>query len=317
MFQSLLVPLDGSAFAEQALPLAKAIAQRSGAALHVVSVHVPPSALYSAAEMAADLQFDSLVRDQEQCYLNTLTKTLEGVSRGGVTSVLLDGPVAEGLREAAEGIGTDLVVMTTHGRGPMARFWLGSIADKLVRHMSVPMLLVRPQSEPAEAPAPAIKKILIPLDGSALAEEVLGPGTELAQLMGASVALLRVVKPLTPVNIDVLTPGMPNLGPALLEQVQQAHGQVLAEATGYLQTVADRIAGNLTHVETCVRSTDQPALAILEMARSQPETVVALATHGRGGLSRFLVGSVADKIVRGAAAPVLLLRPRGIQSRRS
>src|SRR5579885_1902884 len=245
MFHSLLVPLDGSRFAEHALPLAKAIAQRSGAPLHLVSVHVPPSALFSSAEMVADLQLASLVRSQELCYLDTATKNLEGVSRGGVTSVLLEGPVVEAIREAAAGIPTDLIVMTTHGRGAMARFWLGSVADKLVRHTSVPLLLVRPHNEAGEAPAAAIKNVLIPLDGSSLAEEILAPAVELARLMGASVTLLRVVKPLAPINIDVATPGIPNLGPALFEQLQEAHGQVLTEATTYLEKIAGRIAGNL------------------------------------------------------------------------
>ena len=127
-------------------------------------------------------------------YLNTVGSRVTD-PRTPVASSLALGPEADGILEQAKGRRADLIVMTTHGRGPASRFFLGSVADEVMRRSPVPVLLLRPHDPPAETAAPpAVSKVLVPLDGSALAEEVLGPAAVLVRLLGARCTLLRVVK---------------------------------------------------------------------------------------------------------------------------
>ena len=113
------------------------------------------------------------LRAREQAYLDGLMARWQAHLDKQITTVLLDGPIAEALHDHAAAIKADLIVMTTHGHGALSRFWLGSVADKLVRQAPMPVLLVRPQEQvPDFAHEPVIKHILIPLDGSALANKM-------------------------------------------------------------------------------------------------------------------------------------------------
>ena len=295
MYRSLLVPLDGSAFAEHALPFASSIARRAGATLRVVRVHVPVASLYSGNELVADLTLDAKIRENETAYLDGVVKRLAEIVPVPVSRILVDGPVADALREQSLDSAADLVVMTTHGRGPLSRFWLGSVADTLVRHLPMPILLVRPQEEaPTLAAEVTLRRILIPLDGSDLAEQILGPATELGSLTQAEFTLLRVVEPFMPPPHQLLGP--------LFDQLAR-------KAQIYVDGVAERLRGQSLRVETRVVINRFAAAAIMEEARVRATDLIALETHGRGGLGRMLLGSVADKVVRGALTPVLVHRP--------
>jgi nucleotide-binding universal stress UspA family protein len=293
MIRSLLVPLDGSPFGEQALPLALALTRGAHAALQMVHVHVPIASAYSGNELAANLYLDAEMRLHERDYLRRVTDRVAGEEPGQVTSALLEGPVVEALREHMLSHGTDLVVMTTHGRGPFTRFWLGSVVDQMIRQLPVPVLLVRPRDNGAARVVP--RHLLVPLDGSPLAEQVLTPALEVARTLAADVALLRVV--------EMPSEGRPaGLDPAMLRRCE-------VEARGYLEEVAGRLRESGVRVTTRVVVDRRPAAAILEAAEAHDGTLIALATHGRGGLARLLLGSVADKVIRGATAPVLVYRP--------
>ena len=174
-YHSVLVPVECSAFSEATLPLALSIAERAGATLQAVHVHAPVASEYANSELASDL--DAAAIEREYGYLNGLAKRLACFSPARVTTTLMTGPVAETLAEVAGG--SDLIVMATHGRGPLSRFWLGSVADKLVRKSPVPIVLVRPQEEGIDlAHKPVLHHILIPLDGSELAEQILETGRQ-------------------------------------------------------------------------------------------------------------------------------------------
>ena len=131
-------------------------------------------------------------------YLDTTVKRLAVLHSVPVTSALLESPaIAETLNAHAATTGADLIVMTTHGRGPLSRFWLGSVADELVRRATIPILLVRPQEKaPDLSSEPILRHILIPLDGSALAEQALEPALALGKLMEADYTLVRIYFPL-------------------------------------------------------------------------------------------------------------------------
>jgi nucleotide-binding universal stress UspA family protein len=303
MHSAIFVPLDGSPFAEHALPLALGIARRAEAVLHVAHVHVPVAALYTGNELAADAPLDFQVWEQEHVYLQEVVKRLKGVGRLRVTSTLLDGPVAESLAEQAVAAEANLLVMTTHGRGPFSRVWLGSVADRLVRLAPMPLLLLRPPDGPpdlSEEPLP--QHILIPLDGSALAEQVLEPALALGRLAQADYTLLAVIE-------AALVPEYAIAGHLQEEREGAAAWPRQAKVQAYLDQVAARLRGHSSHVKTRLILNQLPAAAILQEAHRHPRQLIALATHGRRGLNRMLLGSVADKVIRGTSAPVLVYRP--------
>ncbi len=295
MYRSLMVPLDGSPFAEHALPFAASIARRTGAALQIVQAHVPVASLYSGSELVADLTLDSTIRENETAYLDGVAKRLTEAVPVRVSRTLVDGMVADALHEQALAAAADLVVMATHGRGPFSRFWLGSVADALVRRLPMPILLVRPRDEtPNLAAEIPVRRVLIPLDGSDLAEQILRPATELGSLTQAEYTLLRVVEPFLPPPHQLPGP--------LFDQLAR-------EAQTYLDGVAGRLREQSLRVETRVVINRFAAAAILEEARVHTADLIALGTHGRGGLARLLLGSVADKVIRGAVTPVFVYRP--------
>jgi nucleotide-binding universal stress UspA family protein len=186
MYRSLLVPLDGSPFGEHALPLARAIACQAGATLHLVHVHVITVPISVDAIPIFDATLDAQDRAREQAYLDDLARRLSIDGALRITTAVLDDPIADALQTYAAAHEIGLVVMTTHGRGAFSRFWLGSVADTLVRCAPMPILLLRPQEKrPNLAQLPEIKHILVPLDGSALAEGILPSATALGALTGA------------------------------------------------------------------------------------------------------------------------------------
>jgi nucleotide-binding universal stress UspA family protein len=289
MYRSILVPLDGSPFGEHALPPALAIAQSAAAYLHLAHVH--------GVTRAHLLDTHSALRDRarEREYLDQTAQQLASRWDGPITTALLAGTIALAVHDYAVERRADLVVLTTHGRGPLSRFWLGSVADRLVRWATMPLLLVRPHERaPDFAHPPALRRILIPLDGSALAERIFAAALELGRPQSATYTLLQVVEP---VVIEAI--GREEQGP------QQAE----AHAWAYLEGLAAGLRAEGLEVATDVVVAEHPAPAILAYAQQRAVDLIAVETHGRGGITRVLLGSVADKLLRGATTPVLLHRP--------
>lgn len=289
MLPSILVPLDRSAFAEQALPLAAAIARRARARLELVQVH----ALYAMADAAAswcpyDPRQDAEREREERLYLEGVARSLSARIPVEVATAVLPGSaatpetVADSLIERVHAGKCCLAAMATHAPGPFSRFWLGSVADEMVRRCPVPVLLVRPGEETAgPAAEPALGTVLVPLDGSPLAECALAPAIGLARLMGARLTLFRAV---------------------------EVGGEAKAEAEAYLEEVAGRVREPGLEVRRQAETARHASEAILAAARRERAGLVALATHGRSGFARLLAGSVADEVVRNARLPVLACR---------
>jgi nucleotide-binding universal stress UspA family protein len=308
-YRSILVPLDGSGLSEQALPLAVAIAERAKAKLRLVLVHqlaaVPLSSegrqLYVSLEMEA--------RKSERAYLKAFSDQLKKQSGVATTSTTLTGPVAGTLCDYIRDSGVDLVVMTSRGRGGLHRLWLGSVADAVIRGSSVPVLLVRAQENPSPTPVlENLRRILVPLDGSPLAEAILDPAMELASLAEAELMLVQVIQPLAP---PLERPVAPLTFDEELTSLRRN------EAGDYLKDLAEECgeAGvKATYSATLGRNV---ADTILGLAESPTVGLIAIATHGRGGLKRVALGSVADKLVRAAPRPILVYRPPGRTRSRS
>lgn len=301
MYRTIMVPLDGSTLGEYALPTALMIARRERATLHLVHVCV-----VSAPPQMRGLAFDKdehSLQARSQMYLDDLAGALTERWEVPIVTSVLDGPVAPALRSYATATGAELVVMTTHGRGAVARAALGSVADELVRSLTVPLLLNRPGDEALDlldsAHERACQRILIPLDGSTLAEAALEPAVALGALFGAEYTLLQAIDP--PMLGYALTAHAAGIDPAALEVWR-------GEALAYLRHVAGRLRARGLRVATEVVFGHAP-LAITDYTRSHEIDLVALATHGRGGVTRVLLGSVADALVRSSNAPVLVSRP--------
>lgn len=300
MYRSILVPLDGSRFGEQALSLALSIARRARAQLRLVHVHQPLSVdgLATCYETEGPPS-----RERERSYLEGVVQRLKSTAPVAIDADLLEGDVAGAVHAQVVGKEADLVVMSTHGRGPLSRLWMGSVADELVRRLPVPVLLLRPEEKTPELSRGRLfRRVLIPLDGLSAAEGILNPALDLGNLAEAEYTLVRVVRPVPVVGLDLLgyaTGGLDLAQGAKLE----------AEARAYLEGVATRLRSRSLRVQTAVVVDNHPASAILETALTQGADLIALATRGRGGLKRLLLGSVADKVMRGASTPVLLYRP--------
>jgi nucleotide-binding universal stress UspA family protein len=278
------------------------IAHAAGAILHLVHVHTPVFSSYAADLPAVDPVLDAESRRREQAYLESARQRLAATGEPKTTLALLDEPVAATLAGYVTARAIDLVVMTTHGRGGFSRLWLGSIADALVRHSCVPVLLIRPQETLPELEAPIrMRRILVPLDESRRSEQILAPAVELSRLLQAELRLLQVVQPLVLRGYAPL---------AYVEQVDtRATERLCRTAEQRLEQLAARLRSEGVPVQTVVIVDPQPAGAILRAATAPEIDLVAMATHGRGGLRRLLLGSVADKVLRGAARPVLISRP--------
>jgi nucleotide-binding universal stress UspA family protein len=313
MYRSIMVPLDGSLFGEHALPLALSLARLSAASLHLVHVHSPLTALYLEGAGFLDESLDQHARKQQEDYLSQLVPRLGQVAPAAVTSVVLEGTVANTLADHATQIKADLVVMTTHGRGAMGRFWLGSVADDLVRRLPMPLLLARPHEGPADFTAAyPIRHILLPLDGASVAEVMIDQTIELATQTGARVTLIRAVSPVMPVSYPVESLTVDVAARAIVDQIEALQAEVCKQARDYLEGIARRFHDRGIQIETAVAVDHQPAAAIIREAERRGCDLIALETHGRHGLSRLLLGSIADKVIRGARLPVLVHRPLNV-----
>jgi nucleotide-binding universal stress UspA family protein len=276
-------------------------------------LNVAPTVTALDAETAAWLDADTITQLQARArtYLDGVVGRLHELSPVRVSSVLRQGGVAACVQDQAARSDADLVVMATHGRGPLARFWLGSVADEMVRSLPIPLLLVRPREEPPDfAAEPDLARVLVPLDGSELAEQVLDPAVALtAGMPNCEITLLRVVKPALRELFLPDSLGVAHEAKSLLGRVDDLQHQMIEAAEGYLGGVAERLRARGLSVRIVVVSKEQPAVAILEEAATRRVGLLALSTHGRRGLPRLFLGSVADKVVRGSPMPVLLHRP--------
>jgi nucleotide-binding universal stress UspA family protein len=302
MASRILVPLDGTRSAERALPLAVRLARSSGATLHLVRIHVraerPPLSLEGMPVI--DAEADSRGWGAERDYMVKIRERLGPRSELPTRIAVMDGPVETVLATFVALHAIDLIVMATHGRRGLARAWLGSVGDALLRSSRVPVLLVQASEETA-LDTPGRPRILIPLDGSRLSERVVEPAIDLGRSLDATYTLLRVVNPLGVVGElpAALAPGMGKAAAAERE----------AEARDYLSRIGWWMQDRGLEVDTTVVPSERPARAILEESERAGAALIAMATHGRHGVTRLVMGSVAGGVLRGARVPLLLYRP--------
>ena len=300
MIQKVLVPLDGSGFGEDALGWAETVSQLTGGEIDLVHVHTPhvPDHLLANTQYqfeGVDLdEYDLRDQGEEEEYLNTVGSRMAADLGKRPASVLLQGDVVDALNGYARKSGDGIICLSTHGRSGLSRAWLGSVADTLVRESPWPVLLVRSgaQKEPVQ-----LRRILVPLDGSPAAERVLSVAAEAASDANAALILLKVVTVNTALGL-----GLVSLPPA-------ASAEASSLLWRYLSEVATKLEERGLRVATRVMEHSHVAQGILQAAQEEEADLVAMATHGRGAAARFVLGSVADKVVRAAECPLLLVGP--------
>lgn len=276
----ILVPLDGSQFAEEALPWAAALARGRDESLHLVSAYSWDDQLWEAAQIDPTTITHG-ARVQLSTYLDGVSRRpeLAGIT---VTTEVLAGEAAQAVTSAASASQTAMVVLTTRGRGGFDGSGRGSVADKLIRTLTLPVVVI-----PPHANASPIESIAVPLDGSFESETALPLARTLAVQLGAAVHLLSAVDP-------EVTWHFPEQGGATAQQ------HLRERAEGYLE-------GRRSTGETVAIAVGKPAAVIVEHASSRNCQLIVMGTHGRSGAIRLELGSVADDVVRGSRCPVLLV----------
>jgi nucleotide-binding universal stress UspA family protein len=287
------------------------IARHSGARLVLATVATPLTEAFVEGIYFSTTELEREVQGRYEDYLSGIASKVKDHANIEVLTSVFHGDVATCLCDYLKRGEADLVVMATHGRGPMGRFWLGSVADEMVRHASAPVLLIRPGGgAPDLDREPEMGRIVLPLDGTPLAEQIIEPMVALAALVpGAECVLMRAIHALVPIEMFPEGGQAEKEGRSVLNQVQQVQQHLRKDAERYLEDVAARLRARGLRVRTEVVIEDKPALAILNEADREHATMIAMQTHGRRGLSRLVLGSVADKVVRGAHVPVLVQRP--------
>lgn len=300
---TIVVPLDGSELSERALPLARAFLPEGGE-LVLVRVRASEGALSELA--AADLLTPAALDGGDQADARSaLQGVVERLRGEGVTArdLVVEGePVHEICRVAAE-LDAGLIVMATHGRGALRRLTHGSVADGVSRRAETPVLMVRVQDKGGPKTVEAtVRRILVPYDGSEVAAQALPVAATHAAALGVPILLVRAVNPAAdvPAAFGPAGGGDPSsaiLYAEILNEEQDAAAASLAAVTNDLAKVGVTVTSQVV-VGSAVTAVEE---------LSEPGDVVVMASHGRSGIGRWLLGSVAEKLVREGVAPVLLV----------
>lgn len=298
MNAQIVIPLDGSPLAEQALPCAVTLGQGLPATLvllHVVSI---PS-LTEEILHETELNLANLIEQLDERANDYLRSVADRLEEGGlhVQQVVRHGLPAEAIIDYAERPEVELIVMSTHGYSGIRRWMHGSVAEHVLQSARAPLLLIRAREGEKGAPQASCQRILVPLDGSEVAEQVLPPATAIAQAFDAEIVLFQV--PIVYV-VDSL------IGEWQLP-IQGNFETAIPDGQAYLNRVAGRLEEQGVNVNTAMEI-GAVAESIIEYADSNRIDLVAMCTHGRTGMGRWTLGSVADRVLRAGTIPILLVR---------
>jgi nucleotide-binding universal stress UspA family protein len=289
LYQKILVPLDGSALAERALPYAKAVAKLKTCEVILFAVSIT-----NEGERR-----DRLLKS----YLDVSSKSLESQGVKVSTSVAY-GEAAEEIIEFSEKNKIDLIIISTHGYSGIKRWMLGSTTQKVLYSTYTPILLIK--SKAPEISKAEFKKILLPIDGSPFSEATIPFVEELTKGTQADIMLLEVCEPpvVPSYGSRPINPNWENYRDTIWEDSQK-------HITEYLDKIKDALGKKGLKVESrIIKEPDgKVAKSIIKVAQNEKVDLIAIATHGRTGASRWVYGSVANRIVEESAEPILLIRP--------
>jgi len=293
MYSKILVPLDGSTLSEGILPYVRSLARVIHAPVELLRINDPaqPRTYVTAVQVGE--------------YLEKITASFSGITDVKCTVEL--GNPADMIVDRAAAQPDTLIAMATHGYSGAQRWLLGSVAEKVLHATTNHLLLVRPAGGDISGEA-RLKMVLVPLDGSELAEKALPTVTNLAACLKLEAVLVHVLIRFYFGSPDAL---LPMFGANIPTQ-QELWTQASSEAKQYLSEKVEqlRVAG-LPHVSSVLieGSAEGAAAAIIDLAKKTSENLVAMSTHGRSGIGRWMLGSVTERVVRHSTDPVLVIRP--------
>jgi nucleotide-binding universal stress UspA family protein len=305
MTRSVLVPLDGSPFAEHALPAALRLVAGTGGTIHLLVVHQALELWDASPPARLGASWAEQQREGENRYLaDVAERLLRAPDAPRIQTATVAGQVGPAIISYARQQQIQLIVLTTHARGGLERAWLGSVADGLIRGADVPVMLVRPTDDAVRMDAPAApwRRILVASDGSDESAAALDHAVVIAAQAGAELVLARVITPYS----GPASPYIPHsaaIDAEILESRTAAAEEEIAAAAHRVAAADDAPA-----LRTLVEVHGNPARGILAMAGTEGADLIVMGTHGRGGVGRALLGSVADKVIRGSQLPVLVCR---------
>ena len=287
MSKKILVPLDGSELSETTLPWLRFFAEKEDVEATIFRSFEPPSSVYLVPEMAVPtagyLSLEHL-GNQVIEYLKSKSESLADLQ---VDTDMTCGYAAEEILERAEA--NDLVLIASHGRSGLGRWLLGSVATKVARGSDKPVMIVRGVEEKGKAVQPKLDKILVPLDGSEASEMALEEAMGWARAYSASLILYQSVSSAT----------LPS--PEMIE----ANRAEFFRVEKYLEMKKGQCEGIDVTVEA---EEDHPAEGILKVAARNEADLIIMSSHGRGGIARWMLGSVAERVVQSSDCPVLVVR---------
>ncbi len=293
MYRKILVAVDGSKLSEAILPYARLLTEKLGLAVELVQVIDSDTLMPDNV----DPKQEAAVAEQEknmQSYLNDIAATFP--RRTGIDCTVEIGHPEEIVVDRAAAAPDTLVAMTTHGRSGLQRWMLGSVTEKVLHACRSPLLLIRSVETSKAAGTAALKSILVPLDGSELAESVLPHASELCKKLDLELALVRAFS-------------LPNLYYDETYAPDERLWQLVRdEARDYLDRKVKELKAEGVARVAAVVVEGFAGEQIINVARQRPATLIAICTHGRSGVRRFVMGSVADRVVRHSGDPVLLIR---------
>jgi nucleotide-binding universal stress UspA family protein len=301
MFQRILIPLDGSPRAELILPQVAHLLKRKASVLFFVR-----SVATSSPAKGGDDTTPPLVhlREEAESYLQGVARRYTDAGANVHTRVL-EGAPAEAILDAARREGATMIAMTTHGRTGLLKWLIGSVADKVIRASDVPVLLIRPSHladpparEPATPGESPFRRILIATDGSPTSMAIVDPARQFAALFGSEIVALHVWDSYVPDGAPLL--GMEAGMAALPEAPSSSEDEVTARVARQLGPSGLKV--------TRVTRYGEPASAILDQSEEHEVDLIALATHDRSELSRWMTGSVAERVLKSAGVPLLIVR---------
>ena len=289
MISRILVPLDGSSFAEWALPTAVALARATGAQIRLISVVEKPPALVYRGASNPD-------RDRVHEYLSSVVKRIVLLCPGRVDVSVREGWPVEEIDAESEQWRPDVVVMSTHGRAGLARLRKRGVAARYLENGRYPVLLIRPRetgTPDLEEPS-CVARVVVPLDGSELAERALEHAAVLARAFGVHVLLLSI------------RPGEAGADRTPEFEPVEVEDPARAAALVYLKAQVARLRNSGIHSYGMMLNEPYPAETIADRVRGD---LLVMATHGHDDIRRSLLGTITDKVVRDAPGPVLVIPP--------
>ena len=296
MYTRMLIPLDGSKVAEQVLPYARFLAKTLAIPVDLLGV-IDPEAFVALANPAQGRHIDTLVAEamsRTALYLESAARSFSG---GQVKCSSGKGKAEDVVIEKAATDKNTLIVMATHGRSGIQRWLLGSVASKVLHGATNHMLLVRANEGGKTDGESALKTVIVPVDGSPLAEQVLPHVVELAKKMKLEVILMRAYA--LPPSVSAEDYGFYSAD--LLDHLE-------AEARDYLADKVNEVKQKGVENVTSVVTPGYGAEEIITLARKTPDNFIAMSTHGRSGIQRWVLGSVTERVVQHSGDPVLIIR---------